>query len=245
MAPLGNRLESAFTVHTLDLPGFGRSGKPRMRYEPSLLIDAIVELARHAVPTPILLVGSGLSAGYAVEAAARLGSLADGVVLLGPPEARWDTAPPILGDLLYQVLRSPVGEMYHHLHANSLWRRHALRSSLAVEPLDLEERAGDLGRYAAQPGAEWALWSLWSGDLTWDPLPTLSRLRTPALVLWGAESRGDPAAPETYRVMRPDLDQRVVVGSARWPHVDDPDAVAREILAWWRTAVGTGSTSAG
>lgn len=247
MAPLGDRLEEALTVHTLDLPGFGRSGKPRMRYDPSFFIDAIVEFVRHDVGSPTLLVGSGLSAAYVVEAAARLRKLARGVVLLGPPELAGNgaLAAPTLGPLIYQLFRSPFGELYHHLHAISVWRRQALRSSLGVEPLDLEERADDLRRYASQPGAEWALWSLWSGAMAWDPLPTLARLSTPVLVLWGAESHGNPAAPETYRSARRDLDQRVLVGAARWPHVDDPDVAAREILAWWRAAVEAASTGDG
>jgi pimeloyl-ACP methyl ester carboxylesterase len=234
MAELGDRLEGMFTVHTLDLPGFGRSGKPRLRYGPDLFIDAIVEFVRHVIDAPTVLVGSGLSAAYAVEAGARLGNLAAGVVLLGPPEpGGTEMLPsPTARPVLYQVLRSPFGELYHHIHAITPWRRQALRSFLAAPPADLDERAEDLHRYASQPGAEWALWSLWSGDLGWDPRPALARLGAPALVLWGAETRANPAAPETYRAVRPDLDQRVLPGTARWPHLDDPDAVAEAILGW-------------
>jgi len=235
MTELGDRLEPSFTVHTLDLPGFGRSGKPRMRYGPDLFFDAIVEFARHAIDGPVLLVGSGLSAAYAVEAAARLGNLAAGVVLLGPPEPDepepFDS--PMLRPLAYQLLRSPFGELYHHVHAVAPWRRRALRALLAAPPADLDERAETLHRYASQPGAAWPLWSLWCGDLRWDPRPALARLGARALVLWGAETHGNPAAPESYAAVRPDLDQRVLPGTARWPHVDDPDAAAEAILQWW------------
>ena len=61
----------------------------------------------------------------------------------------------------------------------------------------------------------------------------LARLGAPTLVLWGAETRGDPAAPEAYRAVRPDLDQEVVPGTARWPHVDAPAETARALLGWW------------
>jgi pimeloyl-ACP methyl ester carboxylesterase len=238
MASLGDRLEGELTVHTLDLPGFGRSGKPRMRYGPDLFFDALVELVRHEIGAPTLLVGSGLAAAYVVEAAVRLGNEVRGVVLLGPPEpsgpAVFET--PTLRPLVYQLLRSPFGELYHHAHAVRSWRRQALRSALAGEPADLDERADELHRSASQPGAAWVLWSLWSGDLAWDPRPALARLGPPALALWGAEARGNPAAPEGYRAVRPDLVQRVIPGTARWPHVDQPDAAAHEILAWWREA---------
>ncbi len=229
MTDLGERLAGDFSVHALDLPGFGRSGKPRMRYRPELLADAIVEYVRHAIGAPTLLVASGLAGSAAALAAARLGPEAAGLVLSGPPEPGAGPAP---NGALYQLLRSPAGELYHHLHATAPWRRQALGSLLAAPPADLDERADRLHRYASQPGAEWALWSLWSGDLSEDPRPVLAGLDAPVLLLWGAETRGDPAAPEAYRAARADLDQRVLPGTARWPHLDDPDGVAEAIRAW-------------
>jgi pimeloyl-ACP methyl ester carboxylesterase len=234
MTALGDRLERDYTIHTLDLPGFGRSGKPHMRYTPDLFIDAIVEFVRHAIDAPTLIVGSGLTAAYAVEAAVRLENLVSGVVLLGPPESHghepFDS--PVVRPLAYQLLRSPFGVLYHHLHAITPWRRRALGALMAAPPADLDERAEVLHRYASQPGTEWALWSLWCGDLEWDPRPALARLGAPALVLWGAETQVNPAAPETYRAVRPDLEQRVLPGTARWPHLDDVDATAAAIAAW-------------
>ena len=228
---LSNRLE----VHVADLPGFGRSGRPAMRYAPDLFFDAIVELVRHAVDRPTLLVASGLTGAFAAEAALRLGNTVTGLVLLGPPEPDQEgfLRPPIWGGAAYQVLRSPLGQAYHWWHASLPVQRRALELDLATSTLDLEERARSRSRSARQPGGAWPLWSLWTGDLVWDPRPALARLGAPALVLWGAETKGDPAAPEAYRAVRPDLAQEVVPGTARWPHVDAPEAAARALLQWW------------
>lgn len=235
MAPLSERLGSEMETLLLDLPGFGRSGIPRMRYGPDLFFDAIVEFVRHAIDRPTLLVGSGLAAAYVAEAAIRLGRLASGVVLLAPPEPRGIgiIETPTWRPLAYQALRSPLGDAYHLWRASSARRRQVLERELAVAPPDIDERADRLHRYARQRDSRWPLWSLWAGDLDWDPRASLSRLGAPALVVWGAEARGNAAAPDAYHAVRPDLEQEVVPGTARWPHLDAPDRVADEILDWW------------
>jgi pimeloyl-ACP methyl ester carboxylesterase len=235
MGPLVERVSSELDCFSLDLPGFGRSGRPRLRYGPDLFVDAIVEFVRHEIDAPTLLVGSGLSAAYVTEAALRLGRLATGAVLLAPPEP---LGTPIIESspwrpFAYQLLRSPLGDAYHLWRASGRHRRRILERDLAVEPLDIEARADRLHRYASQRDARWPLWSLWAGDLTWDPRAALSRLGVPALVIWGAEARENAAAPEAYHAVRPDLTQEVVPGTARWPHVDAPDALAGMLLEWW------------
>jgi pimeloyl-ACP methyl ester carboxylesterase len=235
IAPLAERLSSSVETVLLDLPGFGRSGHPRMRYGPDLFFDAIVEFVRHQIDRPTLLIGSGLSAAYAAEAAIRLGRLVTGVVLIAPPEPQGLAVieSPSWRPLAYQLLRSPIGDAYHLWRSSGVRRRQVLERDLAVAPLDLGERADRLHRYARQRDSRWPLWSLWAGDLAWDPRASLSRLGAPALVVWGAAARTNAAAPEAYHAVRPDLPQEVVPGTARWPHVDAPERVADTILEWW------------
>lgn len=245
MDPLAELLSEQFLIHVADLPGFGRSGRPAMRYAPDLFFDAIVELARHAIDRPCLLVASGLTGAFAAEAALRLGNSVTGLVLLGPPEpdAEGFLRPPLWGGVAYQILRSPLGHAYHWWHASPVVQRRALEVDLATSTLELDERALSRSHSARQPGGAWPLWSLWTGDLVWDPRPALARVGAPALVLWGAETQGDPAAPEAYRAVRPDLDQEVVPGTARWPHVDAPLKTAQALLQWWNRQAQPASAS--
>ncbi len=234
MAPLAGRLSGALETTLLDLPGFGRSGRPRLRFGPDLFFDGIVEFVRHQVDAATLIVGSGLSAAYAVEAAVRLGRLARGVVLIAPPEPSGVASieAPAWRPLAYQALRSPIGDAVRLWRSSAAGRRRLLERSLAVTPPDIEQRADGLRRFAGQPDSGWPLWSLWAGDLAWDPRPALSRLGAPALVIWGAEARVNAAAPEAYGAVRPDMPQHVVPGTGRWPHVDAPDEVAETLLDW-------------
>ncbi|HUP00879.1 MAG TPA: alpha/beta hydrolase [Gemmatimonadota bacterium] len=235
MGPLGDRLAETFTVVTPDLPGFGRSGRPSMRYRPDFYRSAIVELVRHAIDRPALLVASGLSAAFAVGAAVELREDIRGVVMLGPPEPDGPApiTPPAWGPIAYQALRSPLGRAYHYWHANPLVQRRTLAAALAGDPADLAPRAEARARYARQRNGHWPLWSLWAGDLAIDPRDALAKLEPPALLLWGAEARGNPAAPELYRAVREDAVQSVLPGTARWPHVDRPELAAAAIRDWW------------
>ncbi|HJU87079.1 MAG TPA: alpha/beta hydrolase [Gemmatimonadota bacterium] len=235
MAPLAERLADGLETTLLDLPGFGRSGRPRLRFGSDLFFDAIVEFVRHEVGAPALLIGSGLSAAFAAEAAVRLGRLAVGVVLIAPAEPSEATGIETSAwrPVAYQALRSPIGDAVRLWRSSAAGRRRLLERALAVSPLDIGERADGLKRFARQPDSGWPLASLWAGDLAWDPRPALARLGAPALVLWGAEARTNAAAPEAYGAVRPDMPQIVVPGTRRWPHLDAPDSVAERIREWW------------
>jgi pimeloyl-ACP methyl ester carboxylesterase len=213
-----------------------------MRYGPDFFFEAIVEFIRHQIDGPTLVIGAGVTAGFVPEAALRLGNSVRGIVLIAPPEPE---GPRVIETatwrpLLYQLLRSPIGTTAVRWSSSRGRRRAVLARDLAAEAEGVDDRAEVLHRNARQKAAGWPLWSLWAGDLAWDPRAALSRLGAPALVLWGAEARVNAAAPDTYHAVRPDLTQDVIPGTARWPHVDDDETVSERILEWWETATRAG-----
>lgn len=238
VARLAERLENDFTVHMLDLPGFGRSIGPPMRYDPALYIDAIVDLVHHGLEEPTILIGCGRSAPFAAEAAARLGERALGLILIAPdePTPTDSIEPPPWGSLAYQVLRSPIGDAYHFWRGGTGERGRFIRRETAGDLGNLAELAESMHQYARQPRAKWPLWSLWAGDLAHDPRSVLAQLEAPVLVLWGAEAAVNPAAPEVYEAARPDLSQHVVSSTSRWPHLEAPGRVADQVRSWWETS---------
>lgn len=86
MATLGDRLSETFTVYTLDLPGYGRSGKPAMKHDEEFFGDALVEFVRYAIGEPALVVASGRSAEFACRVAVTTRDAVDGLVLISPPD---------------------------------------------------------------------------------------------------------------------------------------------------------------
>ncbi len=91
MVPLAEALATFASVHALDLPGFGRSTKPRRTLTTSELGRALSAwLERAGVETPVV-VGNSFGCQVAVELAVREPARLRGVVLVGPtvdPAAR-------------------------------------------------------------------------------------------------------------------------------------------------------------
>ncbi|WP_396643170.1 alpha/beta fold hydrolase [Microbacterium sp.] len=71
-------------VHSIDLPGFGRFGRPREPFEQERMARALAEvLVQLNVPRAVL-VGHSMGAQWVVELARQRPDLAAGVVLIGP-----------------------------------------------------------------------------------------------------------------------------------------------------------------
>ncbi len=91
MVPLAEELASFVSVHALDLPGFGRSTKPRRTLTTSELARALVAwIDRAGIEDPVV-VGNSFGCQVAVDLAVREPTRARGVILVGPtvdPAAR-------------------------------------------------------------------------------------------------------------------------------------------------------------
>jgi pimeloyl-ACP methyl ester carboxylesterase len=84
MVPLARQLASSFMVHAPDLPGYGRSVKPRKVLDVPALADALVDYLEAARLGPVVLVANSLGCQIAVDCAARYPEWISKLVLLGP-----------------------------------------------------------------------------------------------------------------------------------------------------------------
>lgn len=89
--PLARHLATDGVVYAPDLPGFGRSDRPRPPLQVPELADALAEWIRRQVGTAAVLVGVSLGTQIALHAARRHPSSAVGLVMASPtfePEVR-------------------------------------------------------------------------------------------------------------------------------------------------------------
>jgi 2-hydroxy-6-oxonona-2,4-dienedioate hydrolase len=110
MMPTAERLAAHGRVYVPDLPGFGRSGKPRHALSIAELADSLAEwMAVNSIKGPVL-VGNSLGGQVIVDFALRHPQRLVAAVLVGPtidPEAR--NVSTQVFRLLVDILREPLG----------------------------------------------------------------------------------------------------------------------------------------
>jgi pimeloyl-ACP methyl ester carboxylesterase len=84
MLPMLKALAPWCLVYTLDLPGYGRSAKPRSILGLSQLADALAEWTRVLGLGPVQLIGNSFGCQIIAECAARHPSVVGRIVLQGP-----------------------------------------------------------------------------------------------------------------------------------------------------------------
>lgn len=71
-------------VHSIDLPGFGRFGRPREPFDQERMAGALADVLDRLDVPPAVLVGHSMGAQWVVELARQRPDLAASVVLIGP-----------------------------------------------------------------------------------------------------------------------------------------------------------------
>jgi len=125
-------LAEDYHVIALDLPGFGRSDKPKMKYTPKFLMGSIMQLIAQLQLKNITLIGSSLGGILSHALAIKTTDLFSGLILVGGgllqlgPMGDWSLhlmQIPILGEWLYTRLRkdpsaafASLRNVYHDLN---------------------------------------------------------------------------------------------------------------------------------
>jgi pimeloyl-ACP methyl ester carboxylesterase len=245
-APLAER----YRVFAPDLLGYGRSGHPAIRYTPQLFATLTEDLLRQvagATDQPAHLVAAGRSAGFAVLAASarpqliRSLTLIEPVGLLAPTAERAAPGPRLGPEMARALLRTPLlGESAYNALVSRWGLRRALRRRLANGAAPAGGVSDDvIDQYYAmahQRGARFAPADLLGAEASAEASATFDELSAPTLLIWGQRDPNRPIAEgRALRQRHPSAQLRVFPTGAM-PHVEAPDAFAREVFGWLRVA---------
>jgi pimeloyl-ACP methyl ester carboxylesterase len=225
-------LAPSFSVYVPDLPGWGRTRALPGAHHPDRYLQLLEDFLTGVVREEAVLAASGLSAAYAVQAAAdhpgRIRALA-----LVSPLGLGETAEtgalqgfaghvvglPIVGAPILDLLTGRAA-LEHHL------RREVYAAPERVDAALLEHHYR--ASHTAQGRA--ALAAYLRGDLWHDVSGELDRLSLPVWLAWGRQAKNPPVdQADLWLRHLPDAELDVFEGTGSLPHAETPALFCRAL----------------
>ena len=237
MSPLLGPLSQRFRCLAVDLPGYGASPPLPERSSIPAYADLLAELISQVSDGPVVLVGHSMGGMTGVTLALRHPVLVERLVLI---------APTITGRLsaLINFGLSPITLLERfglgRLIVSSVERTFVGVTDRLMRPASFAERTGitraDYERLRAdsrRPGqgrvrAE-CFFAMRENDLSGQ----LSKVQSPALVLWGAEDNTVPLRDAgVVDDEWPAADLRILPKAGHWPHFEAPETTRRIVASY-------------
>jgi pimeloyl-ACP methyl ester carboxylesterase len=215
--PFYERLAERATVYVPDMPGYGRSARPEWAREPrDLAILLLQALTRLDLPR-VTLVGLGLGGFVAAEMATMSQERISHLVLVGAPGHQ-----PREGEVLDQMMVD-----FHEYVMVGFRDEDRFRTAFGD---DARRSFKELWDYSREMTAR----------LTWKPYmfsrrlaPLLREVRTPALILHGAEDAIVPIdVARQYEEALPNARLELVPDGGHLVEYEDPAAIAARIATF-------------
>jgi len=221
-------------VIALDLPGFGRSEKPRRAYTLAFFAQTVAGLLAVLGIDKAVLVGHSMGAAVAQRLALAQPRWAEQLVLIGgglptqpwrPPAQVWLFLTPGLGEIFYTSLRrsqeqayATLGPYYHDLAGLPQADRAFLRERVWARVWSAGQRRAFLStlRWLAIDQATRADFFRMR----------LASLQTPTTIIWGEHDLiAPPAAGAAMAALMPQAQLHLIAKSGHLPHQERPDQV--------------------
>jgi pimeloyl-ACP methyl ester carboxylesterase len=222
-----------------DLPGFGRSDKPRRNYTIAFLCDAVVELLAQLGISNTILVGSSLGAMVAQTLALMQPAWLKGLVLIDGTLLNQSQG---INPMLLLFMLPGVGEWYYtRLRKNPLAAYETLRPYYReLDGLSPEEQRFLFQRVNQRVWDDAQRYAYFSTLRNLGPYLTrqqkglperLSHLDLPTLILWGADDRVvPPSSGEAAAAVQPSARFVILAETCHLPQQECPQAVLQAIL---------------
>lgn len=228
---------NGFRVYTPDLPGFGLSTRPPLRYTHAFYTRFLRDFVRDVVGQQAVIVASGLTTSFAVAAAAGDSSLFGPLVLIAPVGIQRFHRRPLWGSVVENLLRLPgAGQVVFNLLVSRPALRLLLRHLLYFDPEKVTEGLErHLYTLSHQPNARFAPAALLGGALNRSVQHEFAALQQPVLLVWGYRARLVPPTDGPAFLQVNPRAQLVGFDARLLPHDEQADQFNRYVLKWLQT----------
>lgn len=228
---LAPRLAAAgFTFASMDVRGHGETDAQWADYSVGAIGGDIVALIRHLNAPRAVVIGTSMSAGAAVCAAAQAPDLVAGIALIGPFVRDMGGNP--LMEKLFQILFADAwGATMWSMYYNSLYPTH--------KPADFETYLANLKTNLREPGRLRALRRMIAASKAASDA-ALDKLTAPTMILMGTHDPDfkNPEAEAKLVAARARGTYQMVQSAGHYPHAEMPDVVAPDIITFAKQHLG-------
>jgi len=238
---LAPRLVAAgYRVVTMDVRGHGETSVGWADYRVTAIGSDMLALIKHLNAGPALIVGTSMSAGAAVCAAADGRDLVAGLVLIGPfarsmgPE--WQAR--LMGATFGAVFSLP-------LVGRSLWKKYYTSLYPTARPADFDDYITKLIANLGERGRLGALRAMLR-DTKAGSEARLDSVAVPVHILMGTRDPDFKKPADEVQILSKRLHatSQMIEGAGHYPHAEMPDQAAASILTFFeslRVGVGHGN----
>jgi pimeloyl-ACP methyl ester carboxylesterase len=225
-------LDPAWRIVAIDLPGFGASERPDVRYDLPFFRRVVADVARQSLPPRFALAGHSLGAMIAADFAAAAPESVDALALIAP--AGFADVP----GLVVRVLGSPLVRGFFLREPPRGFVERTLRQSVA-DPAHLDPAVvAQAVTYAQDRLLRRAFAGIYGGAMqAMRDLPALHRhfalYHGRTFIAWGSEDRYIPVkALANARRVYPQAEARVFGASGHVVMDDEPEALGAALRAF-------------
>jgi pimeloyl-ACP methyl ester carboxylesterase len=216
-------VENGYRTASMDVRGHGETSPDWPDYSVAGVGSDMLALIRHLDGGPAVIIGTSMSAGAAVWAAAEAPELIAGIVLIGPFVRGTTTRQ---NRLMYSVLFArPWGP--------SMWLKYFSTLFPTRKPQDFSKYTGQLKANLGERGRLGALREMLYASKSASEA-RLESVSAPALIVMGSKDPDfkDPAAEaqEVGRILNGRVE--MIEDAGHYPHVEMPDKTASVVLSF-------------
>ncbi len=225
---------NGFSVYTPDLPGFGLSTRPPLRYTHDFYAQFIRDFTRDVIGGETIVIAAGLTAGCVVSAAVHEPELFGPLVLISPTGVERWTRRPWWGPTVEWLLRAPgLGQTLFNLLVSRPALRWLLGSILYHSGAEVTNETLRIWYTVShQPNARLAPAHLLGGALNRSVRQEFAALRQPILLVWGYHARLVPSTDGPGFLRANPRAELVGFEAGLLPHEEAADAFNRHVLKW-------------
>lgn len=218
------------TVYTLDLPGCGRSEKPKMTYTNFLYVQFLNDFVKNVIGSKTNVIASGHSSSFAIMACQMEPELYRNLMLINPPSIqRLNKMPtkrhkflkyflelPIIGTMIYNI-NSSIPAIKKQFSTQYFFNPKKVKAKYIGLCHEASHRSGSASKYVYA--------SIRSHFTNLNIIHGLKSINNSIYVVMGAQ---EPHAQETingYMELNPAIESSVVMNTKHLPHLEQPGSI--------------------